>query len=57
MSEKELKQEKTSKVVVFLPLIILVTVLLFLTSCGTTQAGCGSGFTWGAAALDCPAYR
>jgi len=57
MSEKELKQEKVSKIAVVLPLIILITTLLFLTSCSSTRSGCGSGFTWGAAAMNCPAYR
>jgi len=37
MSEKELKFEKTSKIIVFTPLVILVIALLFLTSCASSN--------------------
>jgi len=55
MSEKELKkQEVRGKLVVFLPMVILVAAMLFLSSCSSTSQ-C-QGFTWGAA-TNCPAYR
>jgi len=37
MSEKELKFEKRSKVTVFVPLVVLITVLLFLSSCASSS--------------------
>ena len=42
MSEQELKQEKTSKIAVFVPLILLITALLLLSSCGSTYATCAA---------------
>jgi len=37
MSEQELKQEKTSKIVVLVPMILLIVGLLFLTSCASSN--------------------
>jgi len=54
MSEKEKKLEKQAKLVVSIPVIILVSLMIFLTSCSSTRAGCGSGNNW---ATSCPAYR
>ena len=58
MSEKELKQEKTSKLVVGSTFVLLVGALLLLStlsSCSSKVAHC-QGNVWGAAA-SCPAYR
>jgi ribosomal protein L4 len=54
MSEKELKNEKASKVTVLIPFALLVATMLFLSSC-STSAHC-QGNVWGAA-TSCPAYR
>ena len=37
MSEKELKFEKTSKIMVAVPFVVLITVLLFLSSCSSSS--------------------
>jgi len=57
MSEKELKQEKTSKVVVGSTFVLLIGTLLLLSTLSScsTSSHC-QGNVWGAAA-NCPAYR
>ena len=52
MSEKELKFERKSKIIVAVPFIILISVLLFMSSCATTS--CNQRNAWSA---NCPAYR
>ena len=37
MSEKELKFEKTSKIIVAIPFVVLMAVLLFLSSCSSSS--------------------
>jgi len=37
MSEQELKQEKTSKIVVLVPMVLLILTMLFLTSCASSS--------------------
>lgn len=37
MSEKELKFERNSKIIVFVPLALLVAGLLFLSSCANSS--------------------
>ena len=37
MSEKELKFEKTSKLIVFIPLALLIASLLLLSSCASSN--------------------
>ena len=37
MSEKELKFERKSKIVVAIPFVILISVLLFMSSCASSN--------------------
>jgi hypothetical protein len=58
MSERELRNEKTSKTIVGSTFVLLVGLLLLLStlsSCSSTKSHC-RGFVWDAA-RDCPAYR
>jgi hypothetical protein len=50
------KECKKSRNTVGIAMLILVTLLLTLQSCGTTKNSACSGFMWGAA-NNCPAYR
>jgi len=42
MSEQDLKLNKKTKIVIFVPLILLITALLLLSSCGSTYATCAA---------------